>query len=646
VLMLSFKRIIHTLKLFIIVIIIITFSFNIFLVTNIKGDLFHMEEDIRLLQEQILSLDLPIKVIDNIANQLQSSSDIIVLNENMKVAYIRNHRLSLSILLEIIDKLEHLTTYSENSQLMLFQNYRVHLDENLRLSMQALKVSATLSRLLTYSESTSDFEYLKTLNSQELIAFTLQLTVLINGLVDEVNLLGIEVIESSLINLNIIYAVLIVLLIIMLMLISRLLNSNLYYSLSSIRQLSHNDYNLDTLPKHHNLFSEEVQMTQFITQVFDEYKLTADIKNLVMNTYDMDTLFQELFDILQKTFHIDRLGICFVDYSRELLVAETGVASYDPILLSSGFSVSIKGTSLNQVLESKKGVTTNDLETLHIAKPDSPSLKLVRQEGLLSNMNIPLIINDAVFGIVFLSSLEKDHFKEDDLSLATKIISEITGFLNRSYLLKVVFNKFSLSFSELVNERDYETGDHLLRMTKYSVILATALKAKNLQDYPITKSDILEISRYAPLHDIGKVAVPDNILKKPGQLDADEWVIMKSHVNVGQQIFRDIRKELKFFDESFFKVAEDIIACHHEKWDGSGYPNGLMGMDIPLPGRIIALADVFDALTSKRVYKKAFTLEEATTIIKDSRGNHFDPVLVDILFEEFDKFYEIFTNRS
>lgn len=604
-----------------------------------------MEQDINLLNQQILSLDLPIKVIDNIAKQIQSTSDTPALSKTIQEAYTRNYYLSINLLTEIHNNLDHISTYKNQSYLMLFPNYKKHIEKTFDLAQHANQTTELLNSRLTYEDNLLDIDYLTTLDSQELLFLTASLTSTIDAILNEINSLAIEVIESSLFNLNIIYAVLIILLIIMLMLISRLLNSNLYYSLSSIRQLSNNDYNLETLPKHRDIFSEEVQMTKFITQVFDEYRLTADIKNLVMNTYDMDTLFQELFDILQKTFRIDRLGICFVDYSQGLLVAETGVANYDPILLSSGFSVSIKGTSLGKILESKKGVITNDLEALRASKPYSPSLKLIRQEGVLSNMNIPLIINDEVFGIVFLSSLEKNHFNEEDLSLATKIISEITGFLNRSYLLKVVFNKFSLSFSELVNERDYETGDHLFRMTQYSVILATALRAKNLQDYPITKGDILEISRYAPLHDIGKVAVPDNILKKPGKLDADEWTIMKSHVNVGQQIFKDIRKELKFFDESFFKVAEDIIACHHEKWDGSGYPNGLKGMDIPLPGRIIALADVFDALTSKRVYKKAFSLEEATTIIKESRGNHFDPVLVDILFEEFDKFLEIYNNK-
>ena len=129
--------------------------------------------------------------------------------------------------------------------------------------------------------------------------------------------------------------------------------------------------------------------------------------------------------------------------------------------------------------------------------------------------------------------------------------------------------------------------------------------------------------RYAaPMHDVGKIGIPDHILLKPGKLDQDEWEVMKQHTVIGAQI-------LQGSDAEYIQVAEVIALAHHEKWDGTGYPKGLKGADIPLSGRIVAVADVFDALTSERPYKKALSLEESLGIIKGGRGSHFDPDVVD-----------------
>jgi len=127
------------------------------------------------------------------------------------------------------------------------------------------------------------------------------------------------------------------------------------------------------------------------------------------------------------------------------------------------------------------------------------------------------------------------------------------------------------------------------------------------------------------MHDIGKIGTPDRILLKPGKLDSDEWVIMKQHTTNGGRI-------LEGSDKGFIKLGEVIAMTHHEKLDGSGYPNGLKGKEIPLAGRIVAIGDVFDALTSKRPYKEPFSLEKSYSIIRESRGNHFDPDVVDAFF--------------
>jgi putative two-component system response regulator len=138
---------------------------------------------------------------------------------------------------------------------------------------------------------------------------------------------------------------------------------------------------------------------------------------------------------------------------------------------------------------------------------------------------------------------------------------------------------------------------------------------------------IVETILYAsPMHDVGKIGIPDRILLKPGKLDPDEWEIMKQHATIGTRI-------LEGPDAEFIKLARVIALTHHEKWNGSGYPGGLKGSDIPLAGRITAIADVFDALTSKRPYKEPFSLDKSFSIIKEEWGKHFDPDVVDAFLE-------------
>ena len=170
--------------------------------------------------------------------------------------------------------------------------------------------------------------------------------------------------------------------------------------------------------------------------------------------------------------------------------------------------------------------------------------------------------------------------------------------------------------------RDPETGAHIQRMAHYSKHIARIL------ELPVVEQDLLLES--APMHDIGKVGTPDNILLKPGKLTDEEFAIMKQHAVIGYEV-------LNASSSPLLKVAAEIAHTHHEKFDGSGYPRGLKGEDIPLFGRIVAVADVFDALTSERPYKKAWSIEQAKQLLKEGAGKHFDPACVDAFFTDFDE---------
>lgn len=195
------------------------------------------------------------------------------------------------------------------------------------------------------------------------------------------------------------------------------------------------------------------------------------------------------------------------------------------------------------------------------------------------------------------------------------------------------------SMGVMAEFRDPETGAHIQRTQHYLLELSNYLKDNDKYKSYLTEDAIKSMFKSAPLHDVGKVGVPDSILLKPGPLTDDEFTLMKEHAVYGKMAIDRIREDLP--DESFISYAHDIAFTHHEKWDGSGYPSGLSGEDIPICGRVMAVADVYDALVSKRVYKPPFPHDKVKKIILEGRGKHFDPDMVDAFIALEEKFINI-----
>jgi len=244
----------------------------------------------------------------------------------------------------------------------------------------------------------------------------------------------------------------------------------------------------------------------------------------------------------------------------------------------------------------------------------------------------------------FSSGIErrKKEFLERNIEMARDFKASILitlisalGFLG----VFIHFRRFKRIYSKLTNitlglvgtlenansYNDEDTGDHIKRIGKYSHLIADELK--------LSKDFIREVGLYASLHDIGKIGIPDSILKKPGKLTREEFDEIKKHTEIGFNLIKDLEVS---------PVAMNIIRYHHEKWDGSGYGMGLAGEKIPIEARIVALADVYDALRQRRVYKEAFTHEKTFDIIVSERGKHFDPVIVDIFMKKHNDFDKIF----
>ena len=195
------------------------------------------------------------------------------------------------------------------------------------------------------------------------------------------------------------------------------------------------------------------------------------------------------------------------------------------------------------------------------------------------------------------------------------------------------------AMSKLAESRDPETGEHLERMREYCKVLSEYLGRMPQYHSLIDQEFIDNIYAASPLHDIGKVGIVDSVLLKPGKLTADEWTVMKSHPIIGSATLREVDRQHP--GNSLIRMGIDIAESHHEKWDGSGYPYGLRGAEIPLVARILALGDVYDALTSKRCYKEAFGHEKSRAILLENAGSHFDPAVVDAFMATEDEFQRI-----
>jgi putative two-component system response regulator len=191
----------------------------------------------------------------------------------------------------------------------------------------------------------------------------------------------------------------------------------------------------------------------------------------------------------------------------------------------------------------------------------------------------------------------------------------------------------------MVEFRDTMTGGHVTRTQKYLQLLVDKLLEEKIYAPEVAAWDLNFLIPSAQLHDVGKIAISDAILNKPGKLTPEEFEKMKAHVTVGVEAIEKIAK--KTTEHAFLRHARTIAGTHHEKWDGSGYPAGLRGREIPLEGRLMAIADVYDALISTRPYKKPLPTREAQDIIEAGRGTHFDPALIDVFLLVADRFAEV-----
>ena len=272
-----------------------------------------------------------------------------------------------------------------------------------------------------------------------------------------------------------------------------------------------------------------------------------------------------------------------------------------------------------------------DLILLDIMMPDMTGFEVCEKvKGNSDTARIPIIFVTALKDTID----EETGFKLGAVDYITKpIVPAIVRARVKTHLSLVQADALKETQIDMIQRlgraaeyKDNETGMHVQRMSRYSYVLAVAAG--------IDEQTANELLLAAQMHDLGKIAIPDNILLKPGRLDEGEFKQMKAHAQIGADILSNPQSQL-------VALARSIAITHHEKWDGSGYPKGLKEKEIPLEGRIAAIADVFDALTSERPYKKAWSVEDAVQLLQDESGKHFDPELVTLFVQELPKILDI-----
>ena len=234
---------------------------------------------------------------------------------------------------------------------------------------------------------------------------------------------------------------------------------------------------------------------------------------------------------------------------------------------------------------------------------------------------------------------EIENLYQAFLKMTEDSVNYIEDVKNKNETISKMQDALIITLADLVESRDENTGQHIKKTAAYVKIILEEMQREKIYSNQLTEKFVADVYKSAPLHDIGKIAVPDAILNKPGKLTNEEFDKMKTHTTAGGKILTSIIKMVP--EAHYLEEAINLATYHHERWDGRGYPTGLAGENIPLSARIMAVADVFDALVSKRSYKEGFPLDKAMNIIIEERGTHFDPQLVDIFVAAKEKVFKV-----
>jgi len=321
---------------------------------------------------------------------------------------------------------------------------------------------------------------------------------------------------------------------------------------------------------------------------------------------------------------IDRIAVAIYDHKTDMLKTYVH-SSGDESPLSRYQSALSNATSLMEIIEQKKPRVVNDLSIF--SEGTQTHTKKLKESGYASSYTLPMYVNDIFFGFVFFNSNRKDVFTDSALNYLD-IIGHLISLLiiNEQTSVRTMLAAVKTAH-DMTHHRDTETGAHIDRMSRYARLIAVHIA----ENHSLDDEYIENVFLFSPLHDIGKIAITDEILKKQGKLTEEESIIMKTHALKGREIIDGMLLDHGLDSFENINILRNIAEYHHEAVNGTGYPNGLTGNEIPLEARIVAVADVFDALTSKRPYKEAWSNHDSFAMLQRLAGGQLDKECVEAL---------------
>jgi len=406
---------------------------------------------------------------------------------------------------------------------------------------------------------------------------------------------------------------------------------------------------------------ESKKLKEDKTRHLAELEKINEIISMLNSGKSTDEIFSKLHVSLKRVIPFDGMVLTLLNETNTFLNIENIVFNqsnfYTFLRKNDRFFVS--ELSIKQLIDGEIGLLNVEDLGLYLKNNKMHDVfNEINRNGINSILAVSLVLKNQIRGIIFFLSCHKSFFKNHHITFIRSIVGQIALSVQRAELMKEIENHSKnlekmvsqrteevlktqratiFALSSLADARDSDTGDHLERIRNYSVLLMQLYQV--FEDHPEINARILrDLYDSSVLHDIGKVGIPDDILLKKGFLTEEEFEVMKKHPVIGYDALKNASGDLG--SDFFLNMAMDITMYHHERWDGNGYPSGLKGEDIPLCARIVSVADVYDALTSRRPYKEAFSHDKAIEIMQGETGK-YDPELFNLFVKNAEKFNKI-----
>lgn len=377
-----------------------------------------------------------------------------------------------------------------------------------------------------------------------------------------------------------------------------------------------------------NLFSRRIHSIFQLTDRISQANTLSETLRFVFNEF-------------RTLLPLDWVGMLVMDGSGERFVLQHRFTEGDT-KLAEGDSFRAAGTLLGKAMDENKPLHLSDLEQIAAEDDHAEFAARLAEDGRGSAIFFPLAVEGDWSAMVVFAVSAKDVYTQEHLELLGNITVQVAHGFEKTVVTENLVITAVTGLAKLAESRDVDTGDHLLRMARYASLIAEELGREGEYEERVNTDLVRDIFRFAPMHDIGKVGIPDSILLKPDKLDSEEWHEMRRHPIIGGEVLRRCEMQMNAVGHSVFKVAIEIAECHHEKFDGSGYPSALAGEAIPLSARIVTAADVFDALTSRRPYKEAWSVDQALHMFREEAGKQFDPVVVEAMERAMPRIMEVY----